>query len=159
MDGTLLSHDDMIKLGFGRKDGKVDEGVFEHTKPANRMAIAAYIYSLTGKQADLNILKDELVDYDTAFITRGMDMDLTKNKLQSLMGLNYVRGEGVMGTRYMEMITDMAKKGVTFYDAKNDTLIDPSTVFSEVADVEKIDEKVVTEEVKLVDGKVEAYFL
>jgi len=156
MNGTLLSHDDMIKLGFGRKDGKVDEGVFEHTKPANRMAIAAYIYSLTGKQADLNILKDELVDYDTAFITRGMDMDLTKNKLQSLMGLNYVRGEGVMGTRYMEMITDMAKKGVTFYDAKNDTLIDPSTVFSEVADVEKINEKVVTEEVKLVDGKVEA---
>ena len=126
LDGTLLSLKDLVKLGFGRKDGKVDKGVFEHTKPANRMAIAAYIYSMTGKKADLDILIEELSDFDTAFITEGMDKGLVRNKLQSLMGLNYVRGAGVMTTRYAEMIQEMNKAGVTFYDAKTNTLLSPA---------------------------------
>ena len=126
LDGTLLSLKDLVKLGFGRKDGKIDKGVFEHTKPANRMAIAAYIYSMTGKKADLDILIEELSDFDTAFITEGMDKGLVRNKLQSLMGLNYVRGAGVMTTRYAEMIQEMNKAGVTFYDAKNNTFLSPA---------------------------------
>ena len=126
LDGTLLGLKDLVKLGFGRKDGKVDKGVFEHTKPANRMAIAAYIYSMTGKKADLDILIEELSDFDTAFITEGMDKGLVRNKLQSLMGLNYVRGAGVMTTRYAEMIQEMNKAGVTFYDAKTNTLLSPA---------------------------------
>ena len=136
IDGTLLSLQDLVDAGFGRKDSKIDKGVFEHTKPANRLAVAAFRYALTGKESDLDVLKTELKDFDTAFITEGMDLDLVKNKLQSLMGLNYVPGEGVMGTRYSEMVIAMAKEGITFYDAKTDTLMEPATVFGKEVESE-----------------------
>jgi hypothetical protein len=128
MDGTLLTFAELVKL-FGRKDGKVDQGVFEHTKPANRIAIASYIYSITGLESDLDILEKELLDYDTAMITYGMDTGLRKLKLQSIMGLNYKAGDGVMGTRYAELITTMEAAGVTFWDAKTGKVISPAGVF------------------------------
>ena len=122
MDGALLTFDELVKL-FGREDGEVDTGVFEHTKPANRIAIASYIYSITGLKKDLDILEKELLDYDTAMITYGMDTSLRELKLQSSMGLNYKVGEGVMGTRYSELITRMGDAGVTFWDAKTGKVI------------------------------------
>lgn len=128
LDGTLLSFKELVKI-FGRTDGKVDKGVFEHTKPANRVALSAFRYALTGKKSDLNVLKLELEDFDTAFITEKMDADLRRNKLQSLMGLNYVRGEGVMNTRYLEMVQKMNEAGITFYDAKTNELLSPVGVF------------------------------
>ena len=128
MDGTLLTFAELVKL-FGRKDGVLDEGVFEHTKPANRIAIASYIYSITGLKSDLDILEKELLDYDTAMITMGMDIGLRKLKLQSLMGLNYKAGDGVMGTRYAELITTMEAAGVTFWDAKTGEVISPAGTF------------------------------
>jgi hypothetical protein len=128
MDGTLLTFTELVKL-FGRKDGEVDKGVFEHTKPANRIAIASYIYSITGLESDLDILEKELLDYDTAMITYGMDTNLRKLKLQSLMGLNYKAGDGVMGTRYAELITTMEAAGVTFWDAKTGEVISPAGTF------------------------------
>ena len=128
LDGTLLSFKELVKI-FGRTDGKVDKGVFEHTKPANRVALSAFRYALTGKKSDLNVLKLELEDFDTAFITEKMDADLRRNKLQSLMGLNYVRGGGVMNTRYLEMVQKMNDAGITFYDAKTNELLSPVGVF------------------------------
>ena len=128
MDGTLLTFAELVKL-FGRKDGVVDQGVFEHTKPANRIAIASYIYSITGLKSDLDILEKELLDYDTAMITMGMDIGLRKLKLQSLMGLNYKAGDAVMGTRYAELITTMEAAGVTFWDAKTGEVISPAGTF------------------------------
>jgi len=128
MDGTLLTFTELVKL-FGRKDGEVDKGVFEHTKPANRIAIASYIYSITGLESDLDILEKELLDYDTAMITYGMDTNLRKLKLQSLMGLNYKAGDAVMGTRYAELITTMEAAGITFWDAKTGEVISPAGTF------------------------------
>ena len=152
LDGTLLSFKELVKI-FGRTDGKVDKGVFEHTKPANRVALSAFRYALTGKKSDLNVLKLELEDFDTAFITEKMDADLRRNKLQSLMGLNYVRGEGVMNTRYLEMVQKMNDAGVTFYDAKTNELLSPVGVFGKEINQEmEVGLKPVKTEQKAIDN-------
>ena len=123
LDGTLITFGELVKL-FGRKTG--DVGVFEHTKPANRIAVASYIYSLTGSKADLKILETELQDYDTAMITQGMDDRVREMKLQEMMGANYEAGKSVMSTRYVELINDMQAKGITFWDAKTNQTISPA---------------------------------
>ena len=152
MDGTLLTFAELVKL-FGRKDGVVDQGVFEHTKPANRIAIASYIYSITGLKSDLDILEKELLDYDTAMITMGMDIGLRKLKLQSLMGLNYKPGDGVMGTRYAELITTMEAEDITFWDAKTGEVISSAGVFGKQLNQEmEVGLKPVKTEQKAIDN-------
>ena len=162
VDGKMFSFKELEKLGLTRPDG--DKGVFEHTKPANRVAVAAYAYARTGDAKAKQEFLNELETFDSALITEQMDDMLRNLKLQSKMGLDYKSTDNPMLTRYKEMVSDLSEQGVFFYDIKTKKQITPLEALSdglvelEADDVQSIKEY--KEEVKvkseLVPGKVMA---
>ena len=162
VDGKMFSFKELEKLGLTRPDG--DKGVFEHTKPANRVAVAAYAYARTGDAKAKQEFLNELETFDSALITEQMDDMLRNLKLQSKMGLDYKSTDNPMLTRYKEMVSDLSEQGVFFYDIKTKKQITPLEALSdglvelEADDVQSIKEYKEEVEVKseLVPGKVMA---
>ena len=126
-DGNLISFEELKRKGLATKD---DKGVFEHTKPANRVAVAAYAYAIAPSEATKTALDNELKDFDSALISKKMDDVLVDLKLQSKMGLGYKVGTGPMLSRYRELIAELDSKGVYFYDIKTSKKILPATKLS-----------------------------
>ena len=127
--GDMFSFSDLEKMNLTRPEG--DKGVFEHTKPANRVAVAAYAYVKSKDPKIKEILLQELETFDSALITESMDDSLRDLKLQSKMGLDYNSTDSPMVTRYRELISSLSDQGVFFYDIKTDKLITPLSVLSE----------------------------
>jgi len=127
-DGSLVSFEELKRKGLAAKD---DKGVFEHTKPANRVSVAAYAYAIAPSKATKTALDNELKDFDSALISEKMDKVLVGLKLQSKMGLGYKVGTGPMLSRYRELIAELDSKGVYFYDIKTNKKILPATKFND----------------------------
>ena len=161
-NGNILSFKQLEDLGLNRAKG--DKGVFEHTKPANRVGVAAYAYVKTGDARLLKELQNELANFDSALISESMDDSLRDLKLQSKMGEDYKSTDSPMVTRYKEMISNLAEKGVFFYDFKTKKQITPLEALSdglvelETDDIQSIKEykKEVEAKSELVKGKVMA---
>ena len=128
-NGDILSFKQLEDLGLTRPGG--DKGVFEHTKPANRVAVAAYAYVKTGDLRLLKELQNELANFDSALISELMDDSLRDLKLQSKMGADYKSTDSPMVTRYKEMISNLAEKGVFFYDFKTNKQVTPLEALSD----------------------------
>ena len=162
VDGKMFSFKELEKLGLTRPDG--DKGVFEHTKPANRVAVAAYAYARTGDAKAKQEFLNELETFDSALITEQMDDMLRNLKLQSKMGIDYKSTDNPMVTRYREMVSDLSEQGVFFYDIKTKKQITPLEALSdglvelEADDIQSIKEykKEVKVKSELVPGKVMA---
>jgi len=162
VNGKMFSFKELEKLGLTRPSG--DKGVFEHTKPANRVAVAAYAFARTGDAKAKQEFLNELETFDSALITEQMDDMLRNLKLQSKMGLDYKSTDNPMLTRYKEMVSDLSEQGVFFYDIKTKKQITPLEALSsglvdlEADDVQSIKEYKKEVEVKseLVPGKVMA---
>ena len=162
VDGKMFSFKELENLGLTKPGG--DKGVFEHTKPANRVAVAAYAYARTRDAKAKQEFLNELETFDSALITEQMDGMLRNLKLQSKMGLDYKSTDNPMLTRYKEMVSDLSEQGVFFYDIKTKKQITPLEALSDglvelkADDVQSIKEY--KEEVKvkseLVPGKVVA---
>ena len=58
VNGKMFSFKELEKLGLTRPSG--DKGVFEHTKPANRVAVAAYAFARTGDAKAIQEFLNEL---------------------------------------------------------------------------------------------------
>ncbi len=162
VDGKMFSFKELEDLGLTKPGG--DKGVFEHTKPANRVAVAAYAYARTGDAKAKQEFLNELDTFDSALITEQMDDMLRNLKLQSKMGLDYKSTDNPMLTRYKEMVSDLSEQGVFFYDIKTKKQITPLEALSdglvelEADDVQSIKEykKEVKVKSELVPGKVMA---